>query len=64
MIVPEMSFEPPETPIVCYCPVCGGEIYVGDEVWQKEGETVCEWHLGPDVALWMGWNKVNIEEGR
>lgn len=59
MIVPEMSLDPPETPIACYCPVCGGEIYVDDAAWEKDGETVCGWHLGPEVARWLGWRRVD-----
>lgn len=59
---PELSLEPPEPVVACFCPVCGGEVYEGDTAWQKDGELICEWHLGRDVAQWLGWKMVEVGE--
>ena len=51
---PEMSLEPPEDIIACFCHVCGGEIYEGCEYWEYEGKPLCYEHLTEDVAEVIG----------
>jgi hypothetical protein len=58
---PEPRLEPPEPVQVDTCPVCGGEIYAGDVCWEKDGDIICEWHLGDSVAEWLGWHRVEAE---
>ena len=58
---PEPCLEPPEPVQVDTCPVCGGEIYEGDICWEQDGKLVCEWHLGAEMAVWLGWHNATAE---
>ena len=58
---PELPLEPPDPVQVGTCPVCGGELYEGDLCWGKDGEVICDWHLGASVADWLGWHRVEAE---
>ena len=44
-MMPEMverSIEPPEDKVFCECDRCGGEIYVGEEYYDFDGDIICE----------------------
>lgn len=58
---PEPNLEPPEPVQVDTCPVCGGEIYEGDICWEKDRQVICLWHLGAEIADWLGWRKAKAE---
>lgn len=60
---PELGLAPPEPEIIGICPVCGGEIYAGEAVWTKDKEIICEWHLGAEIAQWLGYNKEVAQYG-
>lgn len=58
MDCPEMSLTPPEVEEICACPVCGSEIYEGDECWEKDRELICLWHLDTVMAQQLGYRRM------
>lgn len=55
--VPEPGLEPPEPEIIGTCPVCGMDLYQGQEAWRKGYEMICESHMDLDMAIWLGWSR-------
>ena len=54
---PEMSLTPPEPEEIGFCPVCGGEIYEGDECWEKDRELICLRHLDTIMADYLDYRR-------
>lgn len=38
----ERTIEPPEDKVFCQCEKCGGDIYIGEDYFDFDGDIVCE----------------------
>lgn len=41
-MIPERPMVPPEDKVFCQCEKCGGDIYVGEDYYDFDGDVVCE----------------------
>ena len=59
-MIDNYRLEPIDAPTICFCDICNGDLYEGDEVYRIEGDTVCSEDC---LGSYFEHAKVTVEKG-
>lgn len=58
---PDCKLEPVDIPTICFCDVCNGDLYEGDEVYRVDGDTICS---DDCLSRYFKHVKMRVRKGR